>query len=84
MDPDKERFAVDTKARTLDEVMAGADVFLGLSAGGVLKPAMLKKMAERPLILALANPEPEIRPSWPARRARTASSPPGAATIRTR
>jgi malate dehydrogenase (oxaloacetate-decarboxylating)(NADP+) len=62
MDPDKERFAVDTKARRLDEVIAGADVFLGLSAGGVLKPAMVKKMAERPLLLALANPEPEIRP----------------------
>ena len=62
MDPDKERFAIETKARTLDEVMAGADVFLGLSAGGVLKPAAVKKMAERPLILALANPEPEIRP----------------------
>jgi malate dehydrogenase (oxaloacetate-decarboxylating)(NADP+) len=62
MDPDKERFAIDTRARTLDDVIAGADVFLGLSAGGVLKPAMLKKMAERPLILALANPEPEIRP----------------------
>jgi malate dehydrogenase (oxaloacetate-decarboxylating)(NADP+) len=62
MDPDKEKFAVDTKARTLDEVIGGADVFLGLSAGGVLKPAMVKKMAERPLILALANPEPEIRP----------------------
>ncbi len=62
MDPDKALFAVETKARTLDEVIAGADVFLGLSAGGVLKPAMLKKMAERPLILALANPEPEILP----------------------
>ena len=62
MDPDKELFAVDTKARTLDEVMDGADVFLGLSAGGVLKPASVKKMAARPLILALANPEPEIRP----------------------
>jgi malate dehydrogenase (oxaloacetate-decarboxylating)(NADP+) len=62
MDPDKERFAVETGARTLDDVIAGADVFLGLSAGGVLKPAMLKKMAQRPLILALANPEPEIRP----------------------
>ncbi len=62
MDPDKERFAVETAARTLDEVIGGADVFLGLSAGGVLKPAMVKKMAERPLILALANPEPEIRP----------------------
>jgi malate dehydrogenase (oxaloacetate-decarboxylating)(NADP+) len=62
MDPDKERFAVETRARTLDEVIAGADVFLGLSAGGVLKPAMVKKMGERPLILALANPEPEILP----------------------
>jgi len=62
MDPDKERYAKDTPARTLDEVIEGADVFLGLSAGGVLKPAMVKKMAQRPLILALANPEPEIRP----------------------
>jgi malate dehydrogenase (oxaloacetate-decarboxylating)(NADP+) len=62
MDPDKERYAKDTRARTLDEVIAGADVFLGLSAGGVLKAAMVKKMAARPLILALANPEPEILP----------------------
>ncbi|MEW6688073.1 MAG: NADP-dependent malic enzyme [Pseudomonadota bacterium] len=69
MDPDKARFAVETKARTLEEVIGGADVFLGLSAGGVLKPAMVKKMAERPLILALANPEPEIRPEL-AREAR--------------
>src|SRR5262249_48669206 len=61
-DPEKERFAVDTKARTLSEVIAAADIFLGLSAGGVLKPEMVRKMAERPLILALANPEPEIRP----------------------
>jgi malate dehydrogenase (oxaloacetate-decarboxylating)(NADP+) len=62
MDPEKERFAVDTKARTLGEVIAGADIFLGLSAGGVLKPEMVARMAPRPLILALANPEPEIRP----------------------
>jgi malate dehydrogenase (oxaloacetate-decarboxylating)(NADP+) len=62
MDEDKARYARDTKARTLDEVIGGADLFLGLSAGGVLKPAMVKKMTERPLILALANPEPEIRP----------------------
>ena len=62
MDPDKARYARDTKARKLDDVIAGADVFLGLSAGGVLKAEMVKKMAERPLILALANPEPEIRP----------------------
>jgi malate dehydrogenase (oxaloacetate-decarboxylating)(NADP+) len=69
MDPDKARFAIDTKARTLAEVMGGADVFLGLSAGGVLKPDMVKGMAARPLILALANPEPEIRPEL-AREAR--------------
>ncbi|HYN13518.1 MAG TPA: NADP-dependent malic enzyme [Burkholderiales bacterium] len=69
MDPDKERYAKDTRARTLDEVIAGADIFLGLSAGGVLKPAMVKKMAERPLILALANPDPEILPEA-AREAR--------------
>ena len=62
MDPDKERYARETRARTLGEVIAGADVFLGLSAGGVLKPEMVKKMAERPLILALANPDPEIAP----------------------
>src|SRR5687768_4396555 len=62
MDPEKERFAVETKARTLAEVIVGADIFLGLSAGGVLKPEMVARMAPRPLILALANPEPEIRP----------------------
>jgi len=62
MDPEKERFAVETRARTLGEVIDGADVFLGLSAGGVLKPEMVRRMAARPLILALANPEPEIRP----------------------
>ena len=62
MDPDKERYAKDTRARALDDVIEGADIFLGLSAGGVLKPAMVKKMGARPLILALANPEPEIRP----------------------
>ena len=69
MDPDKERYARDTRARALDEVIAGADVFLGLSAGGVLKPDMVRKMAARPLILALANPEPEILPEL-AREAR--------------
>ncbi|MER1941717.1 NADP-dependent malic enzyme [Castellaniella sp. FW104-16D08] len=62
MDPKKERFAKKTDARTLDDIIADADVFLGLSAGGVLKPAMVKKMAERPLVLALANPNPEILP----------------------
>jgi malate dehydrogenase (oxaloacetate-decarboxylating)(NADP+) len=62
MDEYKARYAIDTKARTLGEIVAGADIFLGLSAGGVLKPAMVQKMAERPLILALANPTPEIMP----------------------
>ncbi|BCF89681.1 MULTISPECIES: NADP-dependent malic enzyme [Paraburkholderia] len=62
MDPDKERFARETDARTLAEVMGGADVFLGLSAGGVLKQDMVKQMADKPLILALANPTPEILP----------------------
>ena len=62
MDPEKSRYAQDTKARALAEIMPGADIFLGLSAGGVLKPDMIKAMARDPLILALANPEPEIRP----------------------
>jgi malate dehydrogenase (oxaloacetate-decarboxylating)(NADP+) len=62
MDPEKERFAQPTDARTLSEVIGGADVFLGLSAGGVLTQAMVGKMAARPLILALANPTPEILP----------------------
>jgi malate dehydrogenase (oxaloacetate-decarboxylating)(NADP+) len=62
MDPDKAEFAQDTTARTLADVIAGADVFLGLSAGGVLKPAMVQSMAARPLIFALANPTPEIMP----------------------
>ncbi|MGC8808007.1 MAG: NADP-dependent malic enzyme [Thiomonas sp.] len=62
MDEDKRRFAQDTPARTLAEIIDGADVFLGLSAGGVLKPEYTQRMAERPIILALANPTPEILP----------------------
>jgi len=62
MDPEKARFAQPTEARTLDDVIGGADVFLGLSAGGVLTQAMVGKMAPKPLILALANPAPEILP----------------------
>jgi len=62
MDPYKQRYAKDTSARTLGEVIDGADVFLGLSAPRVLKPEMVKRMADRPLILALANPIPEIMP----------------------
>ena len=62
MDPDKARFMQKTDARKLAEVIEGADVFLGLSAGGVLKPEMVATMGPRPLILALANPTPEILP----------------------
>jgi malate dehydrogenase (oxaloacetate-decarboxylating)(NADP+) len=62
MDDNKARYARKTDARGLAQIIEGADVFLGLSAGGVLKPDMVKKMADRPLILALANPEPEIHP----------------------
>ena len=62
MDEDKIQFAQKTDARTLSDVIEGADVFLGLSAGGVLKADMVKKMAARPLIMALANPTPEILP----------------------
>ena len=62
MDEDKIVFAQKTSARSLSEVIEGADIFLGLSAGGVLKPAMVQKMAARPIIFALANPNPEISP----------------------
>ena len=62
MDPDKERFSQDIKERTLAEVIPGADIFLGLSAGGVLKQDMVRQMAPKPLVLALANPTPEILP----------------------
>ena len=62
MDPMKERFAQDTSLRTLGELIVDADVFLGLSAGGVLKQDMVARMAPRPLVFALANPVPEIDP----------------------
>jgi malate dehydrogenase (oxaloacetate-decarboxylating)(NADP+) len=62
MDPQKARFAQLTTARTLSEIIGGADIFLGLSAGGVLSREMVAMMAPRPLILALANPTPEILP----------------------
>lgn len=62
MNPYIEEFARDTKLRTLDEAIIGADVFLGLSAKGVLKPEMVKKMADAPVIFAMANPDPEIMP----------------------
>ena len=63
MDEDKRQFAQPTAARTLAEVMPGADIFLGLSAGGVLKPEMLAGMNPNPLVFALANPTPEIDPA---------------------
>ncbi|MDN5842987.1 MAG: NADP-dependent malic enzyme [Alcaligenaceae bacterium] len=62
MEPNKARYAQETDARTLSDVCRDADVFLGCSAPGVLTPEMLQTMADRPLILALANPDPEIRP----------------------
>ncbi len=69
MDPDKARYARETPKRTLAEIVDGADIFLGLSAAGVLKPEMVATMAPRPIILALANPTPEILPEE-ARRVR--------------
>ncbi|HTI95062.1 MAG TPA: NADP-dependent malic enzyme [Rudaea sp.] len=69
MDPAKQRYARDTKARTLADIVKGADIFLGLSAAGVLSGEMVKTMAARPIILALANPTPEILPEL-ARAAR--------------
>ncbi len=60
MDPWKEEFAADTPARTLAEVMAGADVFIGLSAAGVVTPDMVRSMARDPIVFAMANPDPEI------------------------
>ncbi|MHB8912646.1 MAG: NADP-dependent malic enzyme [Lysobacter sp.] len=62
LDPDKARYARDTAKRTLAEIVDGADIFLGLSAGGVLKAGMVATMAARPIIFALANPYPEILP----------------------
>ncbi len=69
MNPYKERFAADTKARTLAEAMVGADVFLGLSAPGIVTREMVQSMADRPIVFALANPDPEI-PYEEARAAR--------------
>lgn len=62
MDPDKEIYAQETNHRTLMDVIPDADIFLGLSAGNVLKPEMIQKMAKNPIVLALANPIPEVLP----------------------
>ncbi len=69
MDPYKEKYSQKTDKRELAEIMPGADVFIGLSAAGVLKPEMLKEMTENPIVMALANPTPEIMPEL-ARKAR--------------
>jgi len=69
LDPDKQRYARDTDKRTLAEIVEGADIFLGLSAPGLLTPEMVKSMAPQPIIFALANPTPEIMPEL-AREAR--------------
>ena len=85
MDDNKMRYAQKSDARKLADIIAGADIFLGLSAARVLKPELLKLMADKPLILALANPEPEIMPDVAkAARDPTRSSPPAAPTSRTR
>ncbi|GAB1423453.1 NADP-dependent malic enzyme [Thauera terpenica] len=63
MEPTKARYAQKTEARTLNDVIEGADVFLGLSTAGVLKAEMVARMADKPLIFALANPNPEILPA---------------------
>ena len=62
MNPQKAAFAQDSALRTLDQVIEGADLFLGLSGPGVLTPDMVRKMTSRPIVLALANPTPEILP----------------------
>ncbi len=62
LDPAIARYARDTDARTLCDIVRGADIFLGLSAGGVLKPEMVESMVDRPVVFALANPYPEIEP----------------------
>lgn len=67
MNTQKERFAVDTSARTLGDAMKGADVFVGLSEGGMVTQAMVKSMADKPIIFAMANPDPEI--SYPEAKA---------------
>ena len=84
MDASKARYAQKTEARTLADVVTGADVFLGCSTAGVLTQDMVKTMGPQPIILALANPSPKFAPNWPRPCARTASSPRAAPTIPTR
>jgi len=81
MNPEKAAYAQASDKRTLDEVIDGADLFLGLSAPGVLTPEMVARMAPRPIVFALANPTPEITPD---RSRRMRSSPPGGRIFPTR
>jgi len=60
MTPYKEEFAAETTRRTLTEALVGADVFVGLSIGGIVKPHMIQAMAPNPIVFAMANPDPEI------------------------
>jgi len=62
LDITKQRFAIDTQARTLEDAMIGCDVFLGVSQPNLVSVAMLKSMADKPLILAMSNPNPEVKP----------------------
>ncbi len=84
MTPFKEAFAAETEARTLADALRGADVFFGLSVANTVTPEMVKSMAPKPLILALANPDPEIPTTWPGRPVRTRSWAPVARIIPTR
>ena len=84
MDDDKIQFAQKTPARTLSDVIEGADLFLGLSAGGVLKKDMVARMAAKPIIFALANPNPEITPEDVKTGVTTPSWRPAVPTTRTR
>jgi malate dehydrogenase (oxaloacetate-decarboxylating)(NADP+) len=80
----KSAHAVQTKARTLTEALEGADVFFGLSVKGALTQDMVRQMADKPIIFAMANPDPEITPEEARAASPTRSSPPAAATIPTR
>ena len=82
--PNMARYAEKRTPTRLQDVLPGADVFLGLSAPRVLKPEWLPLLADKPMILALANPDPEIDPARSEPTVRMPSSPPGAATIPTR
>jgi malate dehydrogenase (oxaloacetate-decarboxylating)(NADP+) len=81
MDPDKARYARETEARTLADMIAGADIFLGLSAGGVLKPEMVAKMAAQAADPRARQPEPEILPEDAKRVRPDAIIAPAAPTI---